>query len=147
MNAPFPTKTLLAVTISAIAAGAHATAQGPPAAVVRMAPAPFERADASMRAVNDCATHIVAKDLDVARPACDRAVKIAKRARSAHHRSSLALAAALSNHALLELLSGDLMAAEADIARARRLAPEQAFIARNRLAIEYAMAVRRIAQK
>ncbi|MGQ0835114.1 MAG: hypothetical protein ACT4O5_09385 [Gammaproteobacteria bacterium] len=147
MNAPFPTQTLLALTISAVAGTAHADATGPPAAVVRMAPAPFQRADASMEAVNDCATHIVARDLDLARPACDRAVAIAKRARPTHLRDSLSLAAALSNHALLELLSGDLMAAETDIGRARTLAPEQSFIARNHLAIEYAMSVRRIAQE
>lgn len=140
-------KTMIpALACLALLAAGQAQATGPGAAVVRMQPAPDELPDASMLAVNDCATQIVAKELDLARAACDRAVRMAKRARPFSFRA-LSLAAALSNHSILELMSGDLAAAQSDISRAMKLAPERDFVARNQLAIEYALAVGRIARQ
>lgn len=134
----------IASTCAGAVAHAHASAAKP--IVVRFVEQPFERLHAPGRMVNECAQHLREREFALARGSCDRAVDAARRFRDGkpsfytqrHLRGAQALAAALTNRASLELLTGNLERAQADIALAMGLTPKHDFAERNQLVIEAA---------
>lgn len=134
-----------AIAVACATAEAHAQAPAAKPIVVRFAEQPFERLHTPGRLVNACALHLREREFTLARGTCDRAVDAARRFRDGkpasfytqrHAGGAQALAAALTNRASLELLTGNLERARADIASAMELTPKHAFVERNQLVIE-----------
>lgn len=100
-----------------------------------------DRTRASFAATNLCVAHIKTAQLDAARASCDAAIVAARSHRrpssmpGGAHERQLALARAYSNRAVLNWVSGDRMAAEADLMQAARYAPQAHFIGRNARAL------------
>jgi len=89
-------------------------------------------------ATNLCVAYIKTARLQQARMACDRAVSIAKMDRAGSVAWSYAsatyletMARSYSNRAVLNWVTGDMPAAESDLARAAELAPQAHFVAKN----------------
>lgn len=97
---------------------------------------------ASARATNLCVAHAASKQLADAKTACDAAVKQAKYDRlsasrftpGASHENAY-VAIAYANRAVVNMLSRDEAAAKADLDKARMLAPNADFVARNAVAV------------
>lgn len=104
---------------------------------------PMLVAYASASITNLCVDYIVTRQLDDARSACNGAVREAKRARTemsnwmttSRKDFNEQIALAYSNRAVLHWLSDNSDAAAADLAKARRLSPEAAYVARNETAL------------
>jgi hypothetical protein len=100
--------------------------------------------DADSTNTNRCVAYAVTRQLQAARSACDAAVRDAQEqiaslpvsmswARS-EYRDYLALA--YSNRAVLNWISNDAAAAQADLKKAETVAPKAAFVARNLTALQ-----------
>ncbi len=95
--------------------------------------------EASFAATNLCIAHIKTAQLEAARASCDAAIVAARSHRRASsmgtHERWLAMARAYSNRAVLNWASGDRAAAQADLVKAARYAPEAHFVSRNTRAL------------
>jgi len=107
---------------------------------------------ASAKATNLCVAYTAMKQLTEAKAACDSAVKQAKYDRMSASRFSLStkyengyVAIAYANRAVVHMLSKDEASAKADLEKAKALAPEADFVARNVAAVDSKLA-RTIAQ-
>jgi hypothetical protein len=133
-----------AIALSGALAAAQANLAAAKPIVVRFVEVPFERLHAPGRQVNECAQHVRERQFALARGSCDRAVDAAQRLyerkpsyyAQRNLRGAQALAAALTNRASLELLTGNLERSQSDIALAMKLTPRHAFVERNQLVIE-----------
>ncbi len=138
-----PTVNARALLVALAAVLSAGTAVAKPIAI-RLVPASFERMHEAGQQVNACADRLLEGALTLARESCELAVLAAQHMyrgkvpsyRQRDLRGSQALAAALTNRASLELLSGNVERARADIALAIKLRPRHPFVERNRLAIE-----------
>ena len=83
---------------------------------------------------NRCVAHTVLRQWTEARESCDAAVDSTLRQRDKV--SSKQIAAAYSNRAVLNWLLSDEVAAQSDLAKARRFAPGASYVARNREATD-----------
>ena len=90
---------------------------------------------------NRCVAYAMTQQLGQAQAACDAAVRAAQETGSpswspqARQQSALGAAVAYSNRAVLDWLAAQPAAAQRDLERARALAPEAAFVARNMTAM------------
>ena len=100
--------------------------------------------DPEALSTNRCVAYAMTRQLERAHRACDEAVRQAQGAEGVlalwnpqmRSQSDEAQAVAYSNRAVLHWLDADLDAAQADLARARALAPEATFVQRNLQAMQ-----------
>lgn len=102
---------------------------------------------------NRCVAYVVTRQLQAAHVACDAAVRDAQQAIAtlpmslsyarSEYRSYLALA--YSNRAVLNWLSNDSAAAQADLKKAKAVAPKARFVARNLNALQSRSTVAQVA--
>ncbi len=97
---------------------------------------------ASAKATNLCVAYAVTKQLTEAKTACDAALEQAKydRLSASRFTSSMShenayVAIAYANRAVVHMLSKDEASARADLDKAKRLAPNADFVARNVVAV------------
>jgi hypothetical protein len=96
----------------------------------------------SAKATNLCVAYAATKQLTEAKPACDAAVKQAKYDRLSASRftpgmshENAYVAIAYANRAVVHMLSRDEASAKADLDKARILAPDADFVAKNVAAV------------
>ena len=109
--------------------------------------------DADSAATNRCVAFTVTRQIEAAHVACDTAVRQAQQAISSlpvsmtwarsDYRDYLALA--YSNRAVLNWVSNDTIAAQADLKKAAAAAPNAAFVARNLTALQSHSTVAQVA--
>jgi hypothetical protein len=92
---------------------------------------------------NQCVTYAVMKQLTQAKSSCDEALRAAKYDRLGAMRfapgstiQNAYLAIAYTNRAVVQMMAKDVEGAKSDLARAKSLAPDAAFVSQNLLAME-----------
>ncbi|HEU4590182.1 MAG TPA: hypothetical protein VFS13_04675 [Steroidobacteraceae bacterium] len=88
---------------------------------------------------NQCVAHTVLRQWSAAAPACDAAVEGALEARASARQRALVprklvdakVAVAYSNRAVMHWVSGDPVAAQQDLAKARSFSPKASYVMRN----------------
>jgi hypothetical protein len=100
-------------------------------------PRPSLNTDLGVVDTNRCVAYAMTQQFAAARAACDAAIKDAEQQRATlsvlgtERAARHDVALAYSNRAVLNWLSGNMAGAEQDLAKAKRLAPDADFVARN----------------